>query len=164
MLIGFASIVFPKLGKNNIGHYINMNNETLLSIAQLEHIYILPDFRGNGLAKKLINYLISKIDHKYTILLSTVSPQNVSSLSLAFNINQKIIAFTNIYNVNRFIMYRDLTHNLTYYKNDFVEILTTDIHKIIKILNHGYAGIHFGINKSTLIFRQEVLISEKISN
>lgn len=163
-LVGFASIVFPKLGKHNLGYCLNFKDEDLLSVVQLEHIYLYPEYRGKGLAKRLIFFLLNKINSKYSILLSTISPNNISSLSLAFSIFLKIVGFANIYGVNRYIMYRNLSCNSECSNQISVEIQITKLNEIVNLLNLGYVGISFDYYKNFIRFIKGVEDDEKISN
>lgn len=150
LFIGIASIVFPKRGKHNIGHLLYFNDEQLLAVAQLEHIYVLPKCREKGIAERLLSYLLSQLDSNYTILLSTVAPHNTPSLSLAFKIGQKIVSYSVVYGVNRYIMCN--THDLQEVNHGrmVTEISRNEINKIDQLLKAGFEGISFGSNKSTL--------------
>lgn len=154
--IGFASVVFPRQGKHNIGHLLHFNDEQLLAVAQIEHVYVLPEYRTKGVAEQLFNFLLSKLDPN-TILLSTVAPQNTPSLSLSFKIGQRIVSYSVIYGVNRFIMFgiyglQEVTPGWS-----VTEISRNEICMIDLLLQSGYEGISFGLDKSTLrlISRQE---------
>lgn len=164
-LIGFASIVFPKLGNHNLGYLLNFNNQSLLSVVQLEHIYLHPEYRGKGIALDLLDHLLAELEPKYKLLISTISPQNISSLSLAFKLHQRIIAFSKVYDVKRFIMLCELPNFQVYKKEEpTIELPTDEIDKIVNLLNLGYEGISFGSNKSTIKFLQGRKNLEKISN
>lgn len=158
LFAGFASVVFPKRSNHNIGHLLHFNDEQLLAVAQLEHIYVVPEYRSKGIAEQLVNYLLSKIDPKYTILLSTVAPHNTPSLSLAFKIGQRIVSYSVIYGVNRYILYRKYEFQNVNPEWMVTEISKKEICKIDLLLKAGFEGVSFGSNKSTLrlILRREI--------
>lgn len=151
-LIGFASIVFPKKGKHNLGHLLNYNESKLLSVVQLEHIFVLPDYRGNGFAKYLIKYLLNDIDKRFSFLLSTISPQNINSLSVAFKIKQKIIKLVNVYGVSRYLMFANLNESSKGEELGRYFIHYQHIDKINNLLVQGYKGVSFGNTKDTILF------------
>lgn len=158
LFIGFASVVFPKRGKHNIGHLLRFNDEQLLAVAQLEHVYILPEFRAKGIAEQLFNYLLSKLDSQHTILLSTVAPHNTPSLSLAFKIGQRIVSYSVVYGVNRYILCGIYGLHEVNPERMTAEISREEIRKIDLLLKTGFEGVSFGSNKSTLrfILRQRI--------
>lgn len=157
--IGFASVVFPKSGKHNIGHLLCFNYEQLLTVAQIEHVFVLPEYRAEGIAEQLLNFILSKLDLKYSILLSTVAPQNTPSLSLAFKLGQRIVSYLVVYGVNRFIMVGIRGLQEIPHRPIVVEISRNEIYAIDAWLKSGYEGVSFGKDKTTLRFisRQEIL-------
>ncbi len=150
LFVGFASVVFPKRGKHNIGHLLQFNNEQLLAVAQLEHIYVLPECRSKGIAEQLFNYLLYKLDSKYSILLSTVAPHNTPSLALAFKIGQSIVSYSVIYGVNRYILCGVYGLQEVNPGGMEIEISRKETRKINLLLKAGFEGVSFGSNKSTL--------------
>lgn len=151
-IVGMASIVYPKLGKNNLGHYLNFNNDELLSVVQLEHIFINPSYRGHGLAKYLIDFLLTTLVSRHTVLLSTISPQNISSLSFAFKIHQHIIAYSKVYGVDRYIMCRDFSRCTSNSESTSIKISIYDLIGVNKMLNDGYIGVGFESQKNLIKF------------
>lgn len=151
-IIGMASIVLPKLGKNNLGHYINFNNDELLSVVQLEHIFINPAYRGHDLAKYLIDFLLITLVSRHKILLSTISPQNISSLSFAFKIHQNIIAYSKVYGFGRYIMCRDFSRCVSNSESTSIKIPIHDLLGVNKMLNSGYIGVGFESQKKIIKF------------
>ena len=163
-LVGFASVVFPRRGKNNLGHYIGINSETLLAVAQLEHFCVVPAFRGKGLAKKAIDFLLADLPSQYTILLSTVSPKNNQSLSIAFNRKQRIVSFKNIYGKDRYVMCCFLKDSTNYNYTQRVMVKSTNVGKITRLLELGYIGISFDETNSSILFVKEERVHEAVSD
>lgn len=163
-LVGFASIVFPRRGKNNLGHYLGINSETLLSVVQLEHFCVLPTFRGKGLAKKTIDFLLADLPSQYTILLSTVSPKNNQSLSIAFNKKQRIVSFINIYGKDRYVMCCFLKDSADNKYAQRVMVKSINVGKIARLLKLGYIGISFDKTNSSILFVKEDRTHEAIPN
>lgn len=155
IFIGFASVVFPKGGKHNIGHLLRFDDEQMLAVAQIEHVYVVPEYRTKGTATQLLNYLLSKIDSKYTIILSTVAPQNTPSLSLAFRIGQRVVSHSIVYGGDRFIMLgirslQRMSPDLGGTSDTLV--FRTELQMIDMLLESGYEAISFGVDKSSLRF------------
>ena len=161
-LVGFASIVFPRRGKNNLGHYLGINSETLLTVAQLEHFCVVPAYRGKGLAKKIIDFLLADLPSQYTILLSTVSPKNNQSLSIAFNRRQRIVSFINIYGKDRYVMCCFLKDNTDYKYTQRVMVKSINMGEITRLLKLGYIGISFDKTNSSILFVKEDRTHETI--
>lgn len=156
-LIGFASIVFPGKGKHNLGHFLRFSSEKLMSIVQLEHIYILPPHRGKGFAKKLIIFLITNEVTYHEKMLCTISPLNIRSLSTAFSLNEVIVSLVNIYTAQRFIMSLDLHTSQHSYYPETMELPINNLVLIHHALCIGYVGVSFGSTTSTLILKREVV-------
>lgn len=156
-LIGFVSFVFPKRGKNNLGHLLHYDEKKLLSVVQMEHICIVPEFRRLGIDERLIRYLMLHIDPQFTILLSTVSPQNTPSLALAFKIKQRIVLHDEIYGVKRFIMCANLSLQEKDNDQKMFVVPRGEINQLNLMLRCGYEGIALGSENKTfiLISRQE---------
>lgn len=151
-LVGFASVVFPRKGKNNLGHLLKLDIEKLVSVVQLEHICILNEHRARGLAGKLINFLLARLNTQYTILLSTISPHNIPSLSVAFKRHQRIVALIDIYGTTRYLMYQNLMQNFSSSNNPALEIKASNLTQIAHMLSNGYVGVSFSIDKSSILF------------
>lgn len=150
-LIGFASFVFPKRGRNNLGHLLHYDEKKLLSVVQMEHICIVPKFRRLGIAEQLIRYLMLHTDPQFDILLSTVSPQNTPSLALAFKIKQQIVSYVEIYGVKRFIMRANLSPQEKDNDHETFEVPREEINRLNLMLRCGYEGIALGSENKTFI-------------
>lgn len=156
-LIGFVSFVFPKRGRNNLGYLLHYDEKKLLSVVQMEHICIVPEFRRLGIAEQLIRYLLLHIDPQFAILLSTISPQNTPSLALAFKIKQRIVSYVEIYGVKRFIMCANLSLQGKDNDQEMFEVPREEMNQLNLMLQCGYEGVALGSENRTfiLISRQE---------
>ena len=149
-LIGFASVVFPKNGKHNLGTLLNLDKEELNKVVQFEHIAVLPEFQNIGLGSILLDTIIKEYKDSYDYLISTISPKNIKSLSLAFDFEQQIIKQLNVYGVDRYVMLRNLNKRFTICNSITIDIYNTA--KIIDLLNNGYCGISFNEKKTAIVF------------
>ena len=150
-LVGFASFVFPKKGKNNLGHLLQYDEKKLLAVVQFEHICIVPKFRRLGIAEQLARYLLQHTDPQFTILLSTVSPQNTPSLAFAFKIKQRLISYVEVYGVNRFVMRADLSIQDKDCNQESFEVPREEINQLNQMLQRGYEGVALGSENKTFI-------------
>ena len=161
-LVGFASFVFPKRGKNNLGHLLQYDEKKLFSVVQFEHIYIVPKFRRLGIAEQLARYLLQHTDPQFTILLSTVSPQNTPSLALAFKIKQRITSYVEVYGVNRFVMRADLSIQERDCEQESFEVPREEINQLNQMLQRGYEGVALGSENKTFILISKAEKNETI--
>ncbi len=78
-LAAFA-VLYDSISKENIGYDIGLNDDQIKFSANIKLVIVLPEYRGNGLQKKLISRLerIAK-DRGKKILCATVSPNNIFS-------------------------------------------------------------------------------------
>ena len=71
---------FPKDSEDNLGRDINLPEEELDKVVHMETAVVLPEYRGSGLQKKMLDYAEKLIDvNKYNVFLATVSPKNPAS-------------------------------------------------------------------------------------
>lgn len=80
-LIAFAILYDGGKSEENIGYDIDIEDSMLNLVANIKLVIVLPEYRGNGLQKKLILKLekIAKEKDK-KILCATVSPKNNFSI------------------------------------------------------------------------------------
>ena len=157
-LVGFASIVFPGKGKHNLGYLLRFSPDKLMSVVQLEHIYILPQYRGKGFAKKLISFLITSEVTYHETMLCTISPLNKRSLSTAFSLNEIIVSLATIYSAQRFILSLDLSSSQHLYYPEAIELPINNLVLIHHALCIGYVGVSFGTTTSTLILKRKITL------
>ena len=79
-LAGFAVLYVPGTGKENIGKDIGIAESELNTVANIKLVIVRPEYRGNGLQKKLTEKLENEAKNKgYKVLCLTVSPDNIFS-------------------------------------------------------------------------------------
>lgn len=110
-----------------------------------------------------MNYIIDNCKLKYDYLLSTISPQNTASLSLAFSCGQNIVLFSEIYNVPRFLMFKNLKNDVVLELNSLLQIPRENIYEIKQLNNTRYIGYSFNNTKQKICFKK-VIVNEKIRN
>ena len=135
-----------------------------MSVAQLEHFCVSPGFQGRGLAKELIDFLLAGLAPQYTILLSTVSPKNHKSLTIAFQERQQIVLFANIYGVDRYLLCRNLEDYSMEMQMPALELSVDNIDEICHALNSGYVGVAFGVANASILFIKGRKYHETISD
>lgn len=150
-LIAFASIVFPKTGNHNLGHILKMTNTQLRKVIQLEHSFVHPQFRGNGIVNKLWFSLIHPLENNYDYLLSTISPQNTASLAAAFKRRQRIVSLTDVYGETRYVLFRSL-HNEPQLQKRSLCIPISNLNSIKEKLQLLYQGWAITSNHKALLF------------
>nr|WP_316622513.1 GNAT family N-acetyltransferase [uncultured Ruminococcus sp.] len=153
-LIGFCSAIYPHENERNLGYKLDMKRDQLNRVVHIENICVMQKYRMKGLAKRLYNYLFSLFDSKHSIVLATISPKNIPSLSLAFSYRLEIVKFFNIHNVDRYIMYRDISKSKNHIPHQFLRINYNDIDHIQQALQLGYSGISFDDNVSSIFFEK----------
>lgn len=148
-LIGFASVIFPGNRVNNLGNWFNLDSKELEKVVQLEHIAVFPQYQSLGVGSELFAEIIKKYHNSYDYLISTVSPKNIKSLSLAFKYEQQIRIHKNLYGVERFIMFRCFKKKYVITKTIMVDVCNTA--DTIQLLCKGYYGLSFTEDKKSLI-------------
>ncbi|WP_304819248.1 hypothetical protein [Thomasclavelia cocleata] len=137
-LIAFASIIFPKTGKQNLGKYLMFGNSQLNQVVQFEHGLVISAYRGHGLLKKLLLEHLKNIELKYLFFLSTVSPYNIPSLNTGFSLGQVIKSHISYHGFERFILYRKFTHSFSFEK----ALKCKNIIELDSYLNKGYVATY----------------------
>jgi len=80
-LIAFSTILFPS-ANDNLGNDVGFSDEDLEKVCHKELTLVHPDFRGQGLQRKMFIILQAKAkDAGYGILMCTVAPENPYSLN-----------------------------------------------------------------------------------
>lgn len=149
-LVGFASVIFPKNNHNNLGKWINLKDTELNRVVQLEHIAVLPKYQNSGVGSALFTTIIQTYQKSHQYLVSTISPKNISSLSLAFKFDQYIKKHCVIYGVERFIMCRCFDKKYTI--KTFEALKVNNINKMCCLLDKNYTGISFTSDKESIIY------------
>ena len=109
----------------------------------LECYFVLPDYRGNGIARELARLCLDRAQQRFgaRCLLASVSPKNLASLMTMMSINGfRIRALRQLYGCKlRYILCCDPSSErlYTYYERFAVE----DVYAISRALTQGYEGI-----------------------
>ena len=154
-LIGFASIVYPRSGSNNLGRMLGLSVEDIYDAIQLEHLFILNQHQGLGLSSKLLNYLLSIVDFKYDQIFSTINPLNVKSLSLAFKFGFAIVSVINFRGYLRYLM-RKKNNCINDINFASVSKSVEDIESIAAIIKKGFFGCSFNETKNKIFFKRMI--------
>lgn len=160
-LVGFASIVFPKRGRNNLGYYIGLGFNLFSSVIQIEHYCVLKEYRGNGIARNILDYLLTNYSTQDSILLSTVSPKNICSLAIAFKERQMIVKLMNLYGGKRFVMCRMKNAPILDHSS-IITIRSDEFFAIVDLISHGYIGVGFGDTYEVIQFVKGIVTNEAI--
>lgn len=91
---GFFMVAFPGLTAKNLGHHLELDQKQLLTVAHMDSVVILPEFRGNGLQYKLIQKAeeVLKEETDYRIWMATVHPDNTYSLQNVLSLGYEVVA------------------------------------------------------------------------
>jgi len=92
-LIAYGILSFPGESEDNFGRDIGLPPDELKSVAHLETSAVHPDYRGNGLQKKIFEIHFRTLENgNYAHALCTVSPKNYPSLRNMFDAGMVIRA------------------------------------------------------------------------
>lgn len=81
VMAGFFIVRYPDR-EENLGKYLDFSESQLQQVALMDSVAIVPDFRGYGLQKKLVEEAERRIDReKYHYLMCTIHPDNHYSLA-----------------------------------------------------------------------------------
>lgn len=91
---GFFMVAFPGLTGKNLGHHLELKQKQLLTVAHMDSVVILPEFRGNGLQYKLIQKAeeVLREETDYRIFMATVHPDNTYSLQNVLSLGYEVVA------------------------------------------------------------------------
>lgn len=109
-LVGFHATYFPtEMDQDNLGYDAGLPKKSLRSVAHLESVFIHPEYRGNGLQKKMTALLLTFIQtqKQYEFVFITIAPQNVASLINVLSCGVNIIQFKKKYGgFDRYILFQ----------------------------------------------------------
>lgn len=91
-LVALGAYISYGYDAHNYGYDLEFTREKLLAVGQIESTIVDPDYRGNGLQRKLCEALeVIAREEKKTYIMATVSPMNPYSLNnfLAVGYNNK---------------------------------------------------------------------------
>ncbi|SET17830.1 hypothetical protein SAMN05660297_01621 [Natronincola peptidivorans] len=150
-LIAFRAVLFPEDLEENLGPYIGLQKWQFNQVVHLEVTNVHPDFRGNGLQKKMLVIALEMLRQikKHRHIFTIASPQNYPSVHNIFSVNMLLIDIQKMYNGRlRYIFYKDLRSALSLDFNSMQMIPVNNIVKQKKLLEAGYVG--FRLNREGL--------------
>lgn len=151
-LIAFASVVFPKTGKNNLGNYLQFTKSQLKQVAQFEHGLVEENYRGHGLLKILLNEHLVTLKSYCNFLISTVSPYNIPSLKTAFELGQVIKKRVVYHGFDRFILYKQFNRPLLFTNSNILVCKMLD--ELEFYLERNYVAIYDFEVECYLLFKE----------
>ncbi len=79
-IVGSFLFRYPDLAEDNLGRDIDLPDNKLAQVVHMESAVVLPEYRGNHLQERMLQFGEKLIDRtKYRFLLATVSPDNPAS-------------------------------------------------------------------------------------
>ena len=97
-LAGVFSIVHPRLREYNLGRETGLTDPELLQVTHMDTAAVHPDFRGQGLQRRLIQAGERELQGR--ILMCTIHPDNQYSLKnalkLGYQIQKKVARYGSI--------------------------------------------------------------------
>ena len=104
-LAGVFSIVHPRLRVCNLGWETGMAESELLSVTHMDTAAVHPDFRGQGLQRRLMEAAEQMLAGR--ILMCTIHPENRYSLHNALSLGYRIEKKAARYGSIRYILRKD---------------------------------------------------------
>lgn len=141
ILIAYSLIHIPGKSQENLGSDVSLPDEELNKVVHLQAVVVHPDYRGNGLQRRMGKVQLKMIrDMGYERVCCTVSPKNPVSLrnilSNGFAIKGLRPKFGGSW---RYIMYKNILHPISI-QGATVGINSSDIEGQIDILAKGFLG------------------------
>jgi GNAT superfamily N-acetyltransferase len=140
-LIAYNIISFPGEDEENFGADIGIFPEELKKVAHLKAVVVHPDFRGNGLQRRLARVHLDVIrDAGYEHVCSTVSPKNYISVENHFANGFVIRGLKVKYScLLRYIMYKNI-YKLFNPRPKAIIVESRDTKCQKDLLNKGFVG------------------------
>ena len=79
---GTLLVRFPGFREDNLGRDLSLEEDKLMSVVHMESAAVLPEFRGNGIQKKLLFYVKDYLAEHFPdirYIAATVAPLNMPS-------------------------------------------------------------------------------------
>ena len=154
-LCGACSIKMPGDVPQNLGNDIPLHTNEIAGCANIDYLFVSPDYRQNGIARELVRVCIKRavdaLGARY--VLAAVSPKNTSCILSYMSLNgMRLSALKQKYGCRlRYIMCynHDDKRLYTVYERFALE----DVYSISRALAGGYVGIAtFRSNESIYIW------------
>ena len=108
-LAGIFDILHPGLDPSNYGYDLDLSQEDLLRVVHMDTAAVHPDYRGNGLQRKLVQMAEGHLAGQgRRILLTTVHPENRFSLNNMTGQGYTIRKRLEKYGSERYILRKDI--------------------------------------------------------
>lgn len=88
----YLLVLFPRLGAENLGYDLTLNEEQLQKVAHIESVAVLPTHRGRQLQRSLITRAEQLLNASHPYHMATVSPLNSASLKSFQHCGYRIVA------------------------------------------------------------------------
>lgn len=145
-LIAFRGLFYPGDHIENLGSDLNLTKEEQLKVIHLEITCVLPEYRGNGLQKKLGNLMMKEFietSNDYRYLCCTVSPTNFPSLKDKLAQGILIAKLKEKYRGRiRYILLKDLQSQMEIIENTIISVSSNDLEQQKTLLENGYFGFN----------------------
>lgn len=154
-LIAYSLIHIPGRSQENLGKDVSLPDEELNKVAHLQAVVVHPNYRGNGLQRRLGRVQLKVVeDMGCEHVCCTVSPKNPISLrnilSNGFVIKGLKPKFKGSW---RYIMYKNILHPISI-QEATADINSSDIEGQINLLTKGFLGfdMKMGSNSFDIIY------------
>lgn len=79
-IVGFLVVRYPENSDDNLGCYLGNKAEDMCTVVHMETVAVLPEYRGNGLQRKLVERAESMLRSNIKYMMCTVHQENNPSL------------------------------------------------------------------------------------
>lgn len=160
-LVALFAVVRPN-AEENMGHYMGFEGDALRHLAHWELAHVLPEYRGNGLQKKLGAFCFDDLLVEWpdvTSLFATIYPLNWPSLKSTFQHGFVIINLHRMYGGHdRYILFRKTHNNVLAAEEPVVLSDMAHYDRHCELFEQGYVGT--GITEEhgvvQLVFRRRL--------
>lgn len=141
-LIAYGIISFPPPGEEHFGADIGLPPEELPKAAHLETSAVHPDYRGNGLQRKMFDIHFAALKAAgYRHTLCTVSPKNLPSIRNMFDCGMTVRALKIKFGwMLRYILHKDIQDSSLPRPKEIRRIPASDTESQRDLLRRGFYG------------------------
>ncbi|UOQ92274.1 GNAT family N-acetyltransferase [Halobacillus shinanisalinarum] len=143
-LIAFRALLYPGDDEENLGRDLGLSKTEQMKVVHQEITCILPEYRGNGLQKKLAKWIMTEFNrtsNEYRYLCCTVFPTNYPSLKDKLAQGMMIAQIKGMYGgLLRYVLYKDLRRDMTIDGRTYSAVAVEDYQQQKQLLKNGYYG------------------------